>query len=128
MTAAGEVLTSSDTSLVARDSKGWRSIVPSFDTHARSFDAILLDRAGNLWVSFYGLGVFEARNFGAWENWTRADGLSSDNAWQFAQAPGGPVWVTTDGGLDEISRAGGRQLIRQVSGGDPYAVAATGRA
>ncbi len=126
VTASGEILTSSNGVLVARDKSGWRSIVPSFDAHGTHFDAILLDQAGNLWVASFGLGVFEARHFGVWENWTEADGLSSDVAWQFAQAPGGPVWVTTDGGLDEISRSGGHQSIEQVSEGATFAVVAAG--
>ena len=56
-----------------------------------------VDRSGNLWVA--SLGLHRLQGSGAWENFTRLDGLPADSVWGLLRDRRGVLWTSTGGGL-----------------------------
>jgi diguanylate cyclase (GGDEF)-like protein len=56
-----------------------------------------VDRSGNLWVA--SLGLHRLQGDGAWENFTRLDGLPADCVWGLLRDHSGVLWAGTSGGL-----------------------------
>jgi len=63
-----------------------------------------VDRAGNLWLASLGLHRLQGR--GAWENFTRLDGLPADNIWGLLRDRSGVLWIGTSGGLARMGTKG----------------------
>ena len=71
---------------------------------------ILFDRAGNLWGSTYTGGVFRIAapgqtGGGTVERYRRQDGLTSNQAMALLRDREDNIWVATELGLDQLSRA-----------------------
>ena len=63
-----------------------------------------VDRSGNLWVA--SLGLHRLQGSGAWENFTRLDGLPADNVWGLLRDRTGLLWIATAGGLASLDASG----------------------
>lgn len=60
---------------------------------------MLIDAGGSLWIGSGGSGVFRRDPDGAWSQFTKDDGLPSDDIWSLAEHPDGSLWVATSNGL-----------------------------
>jgi signal transduction histidine kinase/ligand-binding sensor domain-containing protein/ActR/RegA family two-component response regulator len=63
--------------------------------------AIVLDRAGDIWIGFKRDGLARLRG-GRVERWTRAEGLPSHGTTALVEGTDGAIWVCTDAGLARI--------------------------
>jgi ligand-binding sensor domain-containing protein len=62
---------------------------------------LLSDRDGGLWIGTYGQGLFHL-HAGRVDQFTRADGLTSDSVYDLFEDREGNVWAATEGGLDRF--------------------------
>ncbi len=122
-TPSGELLTQAADGLMIRGSSGWRTMNSADGFPDEPIVAALFDRENSLWLAVRGDGVLKALGYGLWQNWNRRDGLSSDTIWQAARAPGGPLWVATDGGIDAVGSAGSTPVAHLHYDTSSYAVA-----
>lgn len=110
---AGGLVTQSFDGMIVRDGTTWKHLNALSGIPQVSLTSFLFDRQGNLWFAGLGRGVFRAVGYGRWENRDRSDGLSDNLVWQMTRQPGGPLWVTTESGLDAIGDAGPAPVARR---------------
>ncbi len=99
---AGWLVTQSVDGMIVRDGTAWKRLNTLSGIPAVPLSSFLFDRQGNLWLAGMGKGVFRTVGYGRWENRDKSDGLSDNIVWQITRQPGGPLWVTTDSGLDAV--------------------------
>ncbi len=114
LTPRGEPLTQSASGLIVRERSGWRTINDTNGLPRLPLVGILFDHDGNLWVAGRGKGVLRTSGYRIWENWDHQDGLSSNDVWQLARAPHGPLWVATDNGVDALDGDAGHVIKRHL--------------
>lgn len=66
-------------------------------------DALLTDREGNLWIGTFGQGIGHLIQ-GQMDQFTRADGLSSDVVHCLFEDREGNIWAGTENGLDRFRK------------------------
>ncbi len=112
-TPSGQLVTQSGNGLIVREGQGWRTFNTDNGLPSTAILSVLFDHEGNLWIGALGKGVMRALGYGIWDNIDHHDGLSNDVVWQMARAPGGPLWVATDGGSDAVGDAGGQAGLKR---------------
>ncbi len=102
-TPSGELATQSSDGLIIRRHSGWSQLTTSDGIPSGLITDIMDDRSGQLWVEVYGRGLFRGLGYGHWEGLQREDGLSVGSAWEIVRE-GHSLWVSTDTGIDEVTR------------------------
>ncbi len=91
-----------------------------------AISSALRDRSGRLWIAQAGSGVSAWAGEGAWENWTRFEGLTNDELWAVGRDTSGNLWAGTNHGVAVLPRGGttwgqlpeaGDDQIRAVAAG-----------
>ena len=120
---SGELVTQSSDGMVVRDGTIWKHLNALSGIPESSVTGLLFDRQGNLWFAGLGKGVFRAVGYDRWENLDKSDGLSDNTIWQIVRQPGGPLWITTDGGLDAVGNTGVAPVARRHLDVPGYSIA-----
>ncbi|WP_243286279.1 ligand-binding sensor domain-containing diguanylate cyclase [Geothrix terrae] len=84
--------------------RSWRILDESRGLPSGWANQAFVDSAGNLWVA--SLGLHRLLGHGAWENFTRLDGLPADNIWGLLRDRSGVLWIDTSGGLARMEAKG----------------------
>ena len=121
-TPTGLMVTQSGNGLIVRDHQSWRAFKSDNGMPSAPTLSILFDHEGNLWLGALGKGVMRALGYGIWDNIDHHDGLSNDIVWQMARAPGGPLWVATDAGVDAVGDAAGLPNLKRHYGRPSFAL------
>ncbi len=122
-TPSGELATQSSDGLIIRKRSGWSRLTTSDGIPSGLITDIMDDRSGQLWVEVYGRGLFRGLGYGHWEGLQREDGLSAGSAWEIVR-DGNSLWVSTDTGIDEVTRDHSGVLgIGRIIPGTSYALA-----
>ena len=100
--ADGGILTEGRGGLLAWKKGVWSGLDIGSGVPEGSIVAILFDREGSLWLGVRDQGIFRGVGVGAWENWSKLDGLKDNVVWQMARTGTGPLWVATEGGVDAL--------------------------
>ena len=80
----------------------WKDFsVPGFDGTRFSINALFVDRDSSLWIGTPHSGIYRL-HAGKVEQFTSADGLSSDTIERFYQDREGNLWVATSKGIDQF--------------------------
>jgi diguanylate cyclase (GGDEF)-like protein len=77
-------------------------------------NALLVDRNGDLWMGLAGLGVAHWRGYRLWSNWTRQQGLPSNDIWSMLRSGDGGMLIGTGNGVARFAPAGRR--FRTITG------------
>ncbi len=121
----GRILTEGRGGLLAWKDGVWSSLDISQGVPEGSIVAILFDREGSLWLGVRDQGIFRGIGVGAWENWSKLDGLKDNVVWQMARTGTGPLWVATEGGVDALPATVPRGRAEPYAEGSSYSVATT---
>jgi diguanylate cyclase (GGDEF)-like protein len=119
----GGLMTQSDHGLLVLRAEGWRPLTVNDGAPAGTIMDAITDATGQLWFQVLGRGLVRWIGYGHWESLQRIDGLSDGEAWETVRAPGGPMWVSTDTGVDEVVRNGAGPLVSRVLPGSSFAIA-----
>ena len=85
----------------------------------------MMDRSGQLWFCILGKGLVRWVDYGHWASVDKSDGLSAGISWQTARSADGRLWVTNDGGVDELLPRGSSLHVVQTLPFNSYALTAT---
>ncbi len=121
-TPDGKIATQSSDGLIVRDSSHWRRLTIGDGIPSGVITGALPDRGGELWLQVHGNGLARGIGYGHWEAIQKANGLSNPVAWETARSGSGPMWVSTDTGLDEVRRTDGSLRVDKVIPGPSYAL------
>lgn len=108
--------------LVLRDG-AWKTITVAQGAPAGTIVAGMTDATGQFWLQASGQGLIRWVGYGHWETVDKADGLSDGFAWQTARMPDGPMWVSTDTGVNEVDRGDDGFKVRRVVNGSSFSIA-----
>ncbi len=122
-TPDGTLATQTDHGLAFLRHDGWRNFTVADGAPSGVIVSAITDTTGQLWFQIFGRGLVRWLGYGHWETVQKADGLSEGVPWQSARAPGGPLWVATDTGVDEITAGGGALRVTRVLPGAAFALA-----
>ena len=121
----GRILTQGRGGLLAWKGGVWSSLDIGQGVPEGSIAAILFDREGSLWLGVRDQGIFRGVGVGAWENWSKLDGLKDNVVWQMARTGTGPLWVATEGGADALPATVPRGRIEPHAEGSSFSVVTT---
>jgi PAS domain S-box-containing protein len=76
-------------------------VLPNFDGSKLTIEKVIEDSDKNLWIATYGNGIYRIHGQ-AVDHFGRADGLSSDSAFDLYEGDDGIVWATTSDGIDNF--------------------------
>jgi diguanylate cyclase (GGDEF)-like protein len=119
----GELMTQADHGLLVLRPEGWRPLTVNDGAPVGTIMDAMTDATGQLWFQVLGRGLVRWIGFGHWESLQRIDGLSDGQAWETVREPGGPMWVSTDTGVDEVVRSGTSLMVSRVLPGSAFALA-----
>ena len=122
-TPSGDLITQSNDGLIIRRPSGWTQFTTRDGLPLGIIVAAMHDDDGQMWFQMLGRGLFMALGYGQWEGLQKSDGLSDTVAWQSVRVPGGGLWVSTDGGLDEVRTTGAAPEVTRVVPGASFAMA-----
>ena len=123
-TPDGGLVTQADHGLAVLGAQGWRTLSVEEGAPSGTIVSAMTDATGQLWFQVFGLGLKRWVGYGRWETFQKSDGLSDGVAWATARAPGGPLWIATDTGIDEVVRRGSALKLSRVFPEASYALAA----
>ena len=128
-TPEGTLITQAANGLDILGPNGWQEMTVAEGAPDGLISYAMTDRSGQLWFQVLGRGLVRWLGFAHWDTLEKADGLSAGFPWQTARSPDGTLWVTTDGGLDEVARRGMSSRVVRVysSGSNALAVTPNGR-
>ena len=122
-TPDGGLVTQADHGLAVLGPHGWRALSVEAGAPSGTIVSGMTDATGQLWFQMFGLGLKRWVGYGRWESFQKSDGLSDGIAWETARAPGGPLWISTDTGIDEVVRQGPSLKLSKVFPQASYALA-----
>ena len=122
-TPDGGFVTQADHGLAVLGPQGWRTLSVEGGAPSGTIVSAITDATGQLWFQVFGLGLKRWVGYGRWETFQKSDGLSDGIAWATARAPGGPLWISTDTGIDEVVRQGSSLKVSRVFPEASYALA-----
>ncbi|MCC7020325.1 MAG: hypothetical protein IT332_11245 [Ardenticatenales bacterium] len=107
---------------------GWRMWTVTEGLPDGVIDALHVDVEGSVWLGLTqtepadgsapsGGGVARLGSDGAWEHWTRRDGLASNRVRDIALGPGGALWAATEPETDEFGDTLGGGVSRRAGDG-----------
>ena len=124
-TPDGRVATQTAQGLAIRGPEGWREMTVADGAPDGTIVDAMTDGTGELGVHMLGRGLLRWVGYGHWTTVENSDGLSAGFPWQTARSADGHLWVTTDGGVNElVPRNESVHLLRTYPFGS-YALAAT---
>ena len=124
-TPNGRVITQSAQGLDILEAQGWRELTVANGAPDGIVADAMADAAGQLWFHVLGRGLVRWIGYGHWDTVERSDGLSAGFPWQTARSDDGHLWVSTDGGLDELVRQGSSRHVSRAYPFRSYALAST---
>lgn len=124
VTPDGTLITQAVHGLDSLGRDGWKSLTVAEGAPNGIIAGAITDATGQLWFNILGRGLVRWVGYGHWETLEKADGLSEGYSWQTARVGDGPLWVTTDNGIDQVERQGASLHVTRVIGGSSYAIAA----
>ena len=122
----GGILVPTGEGLVLATTEKTRLVESSSGLGDGSISSALRDRSGLVWIALEGAGVAAWVGEGAWENWSRADGIQNDEFWAVVRDSRGNLWAGTNRGIEVLSAttrrwrrlsAAGDEQIRALSAG-----------
>ena len=122
-TPDGGLMTQAEHGLAVLTANGWVPLSVEDGAPAGTIVGAMVDHTGQFWFQVTGRGLLRWVGYGHWEAVQKADGLSDGFPWQTARAPGGPLWISTDTGVDEVTRRGGALHVTKVYPGSSFAIA-----
>ncbi len=123
-TPDGGFVTQADHGLAILGPQGWRALAVSDGAPSGTIVSAMTDATGQLWFQVFGQGLKRWIGYGRWETLQKQDGLSDGIAWRTARAPNGPLWISTDTGVDEVVHEGAALRTSRIYPGSSYALAA----
>ncbi|NVN40165.1 ligand-binding sensor domain-containing diguanylate cyclase [Ameyamaea chiangmaiensis] len=105
----GDLITQSQHGVVIRHGGRWTPLY-LYDGNSMLW-AMLVDRAGSLWLGIAGHGLKQYFGFGETVSWTRETGLSEGTVWSTSRDREGNLWIGTDGGLGRLTRQGTLETV-----------------
>ena len=123
-TPDGLLITQSQQGLDILRSGGWRELTVADGAPSGVIVGALTDTTGQLWFRVLGRGLVRWVGYGHWDTVEKSDGLSAGYAWETARSLDGSLWVTADGGVDQLTRDGASLRVSRVYPGASYALAA----
>ena len=123
-TPDGLLITQSQQGLDILKPDGWHELTVADGAPSGVIVGALTDTTGQLWFRVLGRGLVRWVGYGHWDTVERSDGLSAGYAWETARAPDGSLWVTADGGVDQLTRDGASLRVSRVYPGASYPLAA----
>ena len=125
----GGLVTQADHGLAVLGPTGWRAMSEEEGAPTGTIMSAMTDANGQMWFQAFGLGLERWVGYGRWETFQKSDGLSDGIAWRTARVPGGPLWISTDTGIDEFVRLGSSLKVSRILPVSSYAIAvgASGR-
>ena len=113
----GRVLTSSDDGVLRWQSGRWTRFGAEHGLDVGSgVHAILQDRDHDLWLGTAGHGLVHWRGYEHWRQWTRRQGVPSDDLWTFLEEAPGRMWLGTGNGAALLDPESGRVDVRTPGG------------
>jgi diguanylate cyclase (GGDEF)-like protein len=122
----GRLMTQADHGLAVLDSDVWHVITVQDGAPPGTVLAALADAGGQFWFQVFGRGLTRWAGYGHWDSVRTSNGLSDGIAWRTARAPGGPMWVSTDAGVDEVLHNGDTYSVGRVYPGAAFGLAVSG--
>jgi len=111
--AQGRLLTSSDDGVLRWQSGRWTRFGAAHGLDVGSgVHAILQDRDHDLWLGTAGHGLVHWRGYEHWRQWTRRQGVPSDDLWTFLEEAPGRMWLGTGNGVALLDPATGSVEVR----------------
>lgn len=88
---------------IARLKNGvWHTIGPSSGLPASQIHTMFFERSHGFWLAPIGGGMWRWLGYTSWQHWTRAEGMSSDVAWNMLRDSAGRLWVAATDDLDRL--------------------------
>ncbi|MGA2040260.1 MAG: two-component regulator propeller domain-containing protein [Bryobacteraceae bacterium] len=94
--------------LARRTAAGWEIVGKSRGLPLSSVTCALQDREGSLWIGMWGGGLARWLGYPYWEQWTEAEGLSSESIWGIERDRAGALWSVHDAGVSRFDETSGR--------------------
>jgi signal transduction histidine kinase/ligand-binding sensor domain-containing protein/CheY-like chemotaxis protein len=94
--------------LARRTAAGWEIIGRSRGLPLSSVICALQDREGSIWIGLWGAGLARWLGYPNWDQWTEAEGLSSESVWGIRRDSGGVLWSIHDAGVSRFDESNGR--------------------
>ena len=120
-----QILTQAVHGLAVRGPAGWRELSVAKGAPDGLITGALMDRSGQLWFCILGKGLVRWVDYGHWAAIEKSDGLSAGISWQTARSTDGGLWVTNDGGVDELLPQASSLHVVRTFPFNSYALAAT---
>ncbi len=124
-TPDGSVVTQAVRGLDILGPEGWRELTVADGAPDGVVAGAMADGTGQFWFNVFGRGLVRWVGYGHWETVERSDGLSAGFPWQTARSADGNLWITTDGGVDEVTGQGSSLHVSHVYPSGSYALAST---
>lgn len=93
----GNLLVATNRGVVRHTNGRWVSIGGIAGGYAGSWQAVIEDREGSLWVG--GVGLSRLLGGGAWTSWGIGEGMPGSGVWGLHRDRGGNLWVGARGGM-----------------------------
>ncbi len=99
---AGHVLAGVGPSLFIYSGGRWDSVSSANGLDEGAVACIFADRDHIVWLGMLGHGLRKWIGYGEWENWTRDQGLGSNEIWAVARDGSGVLWVGHHNGISTL--------------------------
>ena len=123
-TPDGLLITQSEQGLDILKPDGWHELTVADGAPSGVIVGALTDTTGQLWFRVLGRGLVRWVGYGHWDTVEKSDGLSAGYAWKTVRSRDGSLWVSTDGGVDQLTRDGASLHVSHTYSGASYALAA----
>ncbi len=97
--AAGRVLAAFGPVLTVYSDRRWIPVSSSDNLAEATVASIFVDRDHLVWLGMLGHGLRKWIGYGEWEQWTKSEGLGSDEIWAVTRDFSGTLWVGDRNGI-----------------------------